>query len=134
MSTNDLAYERLNDELLSDELSKLYPRLKNRETVNYNGKVYRRRFTPLEKGRGYGYNSRSKNDGYVRKWDKFWEIEVPFEGLSTVSAKLDHLFPKAKSNEIVEFEGRQYKRKFGPNFSRSYKTIHSWDRYWEEVS
>ncbi len=46
--------------------------------------------------------------------------------------KLDVAFPKAKSREIVEFEGQTYQLRFFPlEKSRSGKTVKEWGRCWE---
>lgn len=51
-----------------------------------------------------------------------------------LNMKLDKAFPKARSKEVVEFEGTQYVLRFSPRTkSRSGKTVTSWDRSWERV-
>lgn len=42
---------------------------------------------------------------------------------------LDKAHPKARSNEIVEYEGRKFKRKFVPTGDRN----RPWDGYWEPI-
>lgn len=45
--------------------------------------------------------------------------------------RLDAAFPRARSKEIVVFEGRRYQRKFWPiETSRSRKTVKEWGRGW----
>jgi len=47
---------------------------------------------------------------------------------------LDNEFPNAKSNEIVEFNGVKYKRKFFPlEKSNSRKTVTEWGKKWEQL-
>lgn len=53
------------NEKLEKELDLAFPNAENKETVEYNGKKYRRRFLPLEK-------SRSRKS--VTKWGKYWEL------------------------------------------------------------
>ena len=52
-----------------------------------------------------------------------------------LNMKLDKAFPKARSKEVVEFEGTQYVLRFSPRTkSRSGKTVTSWNRSWERVN
>lgn len=52
-----------------------------------------------------------------------------------LEAQLDKSFPKAKSKEIVEFEGKKYRRRFFPlEKSRSRKTVAEWGKSWELVT
>jgi hypothetical protein len=46
---------------------------------------------------------------------------------------LDLRFPNAKSRQVVEYNGKRYRRRFAPaRVSRSGNVI-GWDRYWEPV-
>ncbi len=47
---------------------------------------------------------------------------------------LDNKFPNASSNQIVEFKGVKYKRKFFPlEKSNSRKTVTAWGKRWDLV-
>lgn len=51
-----------------------------------------------------------------------------------LEVRLDHEFPNAQSNEIVEFEGKQYQRRFYPlRKSRSRKSVTEWGKSWNLV-
>ncbi|WP_422376667.1 hypothetical protein [Roseibium sp.] len=51
-----------------------------------------------------------------------------------LEARIDAVFPNARSKEVVSFEGRQYMRKFWPEEkSRSGKTVTRWGKGWELV-
>jgi len=56
--------------------------------------------------------------------------ELPMEDWRSVQYKIDKEYPNAKSNDIVQFDGKNYQLKFFPNMSRSWKTILSWDKEW----
>lgn len=59
---------------------------------------------------------------------------LPLTDQQRLEAELDKRFPTAKSREIVEHDGKQYRRRFAPaEKSRSRKTVTQWDRWWEEV-
>ena len=48
-------------------------------------------------------------------------------------AELDRRFPKVRSREVVEHDGKRYIRRFTPlRVSNSGKTVMEWGRYWEE--
>jgi hypothetical protein len=48
--------------------------------------------------------------------------------------KLDNAFPKARHKQIVNLDGRRFKRLFYPlETSRSGKTVKDWDRIWEPL-
>ncbi len=52
-----------------------------------------------------------------------------------VEQALDREFSNAKSNQIVEFEGKRYQLKFIPAArSRSGKSVTSWKRWWQLVT
>jgi hypothetical protein len=51
-----------------------------------------------------------------------------------LEAELDAQFPNAQSREIVEYQGKHYRRRFAPrSVSRSRKTVTEWSRWWEQV-
>jgi hypothetical protein len=51
-----------------------------------------------------------------------------------LEAKLDAAFPRARSKQIVEFQGKQYIRRFAPlSMSLSGKSVAEWSKSWEEV-
>jgi len=45
--------------------------------------------------------------------------ELPMEDWRSVQYKIDKEYPNAKSNDIVQFDGKNYQLKFFPNMSRS---------------
>jgi hypothetical protein len=68
------------------------------------------------------------------------EQELKAEGIIPLTEKekleleLDQRFPHARSKEIVEYDGRRYRRRFYPRErSRSRKTITLWGKYWEPL-
>lgn len=69
------------------------------------------------------------------------ETELKQSGLIQLSpneardALLDEAFPNAKSKEIVDWQGKKYKKCFSPvSKSRSGKTVYGWRKYWREVT
>ena len=67
----------------------------------------------------------------MTKWSSYWELRIELNEHSSVHARLESRFPKARSGEIVILDGMRYRARYAPKFSRSYKTIHSWERWWE---
>lgn len=50
-------------------------------------------------------------------------------------AELDKAFPKARSKQVVEWQGKKFIRRFTPaSKSLSGKTVRAWDKYWEAVA
>ena len=48
-----------------------------------------------------------------------------------ITAALDNLYKRAKSNVVVEYEGKSYQRRFSPlKLSKSGKIVRTWARYW----
>jgi hypothetical protein len=48
--------------------------------------------------------------------------------------ELDRIFPNARTREIVEYNGKKYRRQFWPlEKSRSGKTVKEWDKSWLPV-
>jgi hypothetical protein len=68
------------------------------------------------------------------------ETELKRTGLLPLTAQealenvLDKRFPRARSRETVEFEGKMYQRIFTPvRFSRSRKTVTEWGKSWKLI-
>jgi hypothetical protein len=60
---------------------------------------------------------------------------LPMSEREKLELELDAMFPKAKSKEIVLYQGRRYQRRFFPLAkSRSGKTVTEWGKAWVEVS
>lgn len=56
---------------------------------------------------------------------------IPFTDVETITAQLMALYPRAKSKQLVEFEGDKYECKFLPlKLSKSGKTIRKWAKFW----
>jgi hypothetical protein len=56
---------------------------------------------------------------------------LPLSEVERVSAVLDNEHKRAKSNTIVEYAGKQYKRQFSPlKLSKSGKNVQKWARFW----
>jgi len=56
---------------------------------------------------------------------------LPITEVERISTILDCLHNRAKSNAIVEYDGKQYKRQFSPlKLSKSGKTVQKWARFW----
>lgn len=52
-----------------------------------------------------------------------------------LNRKLDAAFPRARSRDVVEFEGARYQKRFSPaTKSRSRKTVTSWNQWWRQLS
>jgi len=52
----------------------------------------------------------------------------------TLEASLDNKYPNASSNQVVDFDGVKYKRKFFPLAkSNSRKTVTEWGKRWDRV-
>ena len=57
---------------------------------------------------------------------------LPKSEQELLDERIDAAFPKARSKDIVEYEGRKYQLRFWPKRkSRSGKTVKEWDRWWE---
>lgn len=61
--------------------------------------------------------------------------ELPLTEHEKLEQQLDGLYPNAQSKQIVEFEGRRYRRTFTP-VSRSFtgKTVKAWQKSWFPLS
>jgi len=56
---------------------------------------------------------------------------LPITEVERISAILNSLFSRAKSNVIVEYDGQYYKRQFSPlKLSKSGKTVQKWAKFW----
>jgi len=61
-----------------------------------------------------------KNQGYL-----------PLSEVEVISAELDNLHKRARSNAIVDYQGQQYKRRFSPlKLSKSGKNVQKWAKFW----
>ncbi|WP_319825846.1 hypothetical protein [Thalassovita sp.] len=57
---------------------------------------------------------------------------IPYSDQELLNRKLDKAFPKARSKDIVDFDGAQYQKRFSPaTKSRSGKTVTSWNQWWQ---
>lgn len=56
--------ERTEKEKLEREIDRMFSNAQNKEFVEYNGKKYQRRYSPLEK---------SRSGKTVKEWSKSWE-------------------------------------------------------------
>jgi hypothetical protein len=127
---NDYGWQRVKEFELEAELEEQFPGAESWQEVDHRSRTYRRRFEP---GVKQGRKRRScglYGAGKVSRWNSYWEVKLPVTSLS-IEARLDHFFPKAGKNEVVCFDGIQYRRIFIPVFSKSRKTIHRWERGWE---
>ena len=56
---------------------------------------------------------------------------LPLSEVERVSSILDNEHKRAKSNTIVEYAGKKYKRQFSPlKLSKSGKNVQKWARFW----
>ncbi|OKP25456.1 hypothetical protein [Serratia liquefaciens] len=59
---------------------------------------------------------------------------IPLSDKETLEKELDKNFPNARSKQVVEFEGKKYRKRFFPlEKSRSGKTVNEWGSCWEIV-
>lgn len=59
---------------------------------------------------------------------------LPMSEQESLEAELNARFPKAKSKEVVEYKGHQYRCRYEPSeFSRSRKKVTQWRRRWELI-
>tara|TARA_R110000787_G_scaffold120437_1_gene231378 strand:- start:530 stop:889 length:360 start_codon:yes stop_codon:yes gene_type:complete len=60
---------------------------------------------------------------------------IPYTKKELLTQKLDAVFPKARSKDIVEYEGKRFQKRFSPaTKSRSGNTVYRWNIWWEEHS
>lgn len=75
----------------------------------------------------------------VRRRDEITEDlkrrgEIPETDEEALQRRLDEAFPKARSRQLVTFEGARYRKRFVPaETSRSGKSVTRWDSFWEPV-
>lgn len=56
---------------------------------------------------------------------------IPFTDVETITAQLMALYPRAKSKQLVKYNGCNYECKFLPlKLSKSGKTIRKWAKFW----
>lgn len=127
----EYGFEKIDDEALNEFLNENFSSTGSKMTVEYEGRVYRRRFFPLVKQGSVRRACGKLGGGKVTKWGSYWEERKALEEFGSVSARLDHQFPSVRSGEVVVLDGFRYKVHYSPEFSRSYKTIHRWERRWE---
>jgi hypothetical protein len=54
--------------------------------------------------------------------------------MERLEKELDRAFPNAQSKEVIEYNGKKYRRRFWPlEKSRSRKTVTEWGKSWEPV-
>lgn len=59
---------------------------------------------------------------------------IPHTQQELLNQKLDAAFPKARSKDVVEFEGKRFQKRFSPaTRSRSGNTVYRWNTWWEEL-
>lgn len=96
-----------------------------------------------EKSANDSSNNPDKHRGAIKSARRMVEIitlDLKIRGLippteqEKLEAELDRAFPKAKSKDVVELNGKRYQLRFMPaEKSRSRKTVMSWHRWWEEL-
>ena len=89
-------------------------------------------------------NNPDKHEGAIRAARRLVrEIEdalkdagtIPLTEQERLEQELDRIFPSARSQEVVEFEGRRYQRIFFPlEKSRSRKRVTAWGQEWRLVN
>ncbi|ASP49881.1 hypothetical protein B5D82_04335 [Cognaticolwellia beringensis] len=61
-----------------------------------------------------------KNQGYL-----------PLSEVEIITAELDCLHKRARSNAVFEYKGNEYKRRFSPlKLSKSGKNVQKWAKFW----
>ncbi|MGB2740184.1 MAG: hypothetical protein WBC60_06455 [Cognaticolwellia sp.] len=56
---------------------------------------------------------------------------IPLSEVEVISAELDLLHKRARSNAVFEYNGNQYKRRFSPlKLSKSGKNVQKWAKFW----
>ncbi|SDO03875.1 hypothetical protein [Ensifer sp. YR511] len=60
---------------------------------------------------------------------------LPISARAQLEAELDRAFPAARSKQVVEHEGRKYRRRFWPvERSNSRKTVKEWGKGWDDIT
>ncbi|XQW86348.1 hypothetical protein ACOYR1_06385 [Thalassotalea piscium] len=56
---------------------------------------------------------------------------LPLSEVEVITATLDFLHKRAKNHTVVDYNGKQYERRFSPlKLSKSGKNVQKWARYW----
>ncbi len=56
---------------------------------------------------------------------------LPLSEVEVISAELDNLHKRARSNAVFDYQGAQYKRRFSPlKLSKSGKNVQKWAKFW----
>ena len=56
---------------------------------------------------------------------------IPRSDVEVISAALDFLHPRARTNAVFEYQGAQYQRRFAPlKLSKSGKNVQKWAKFW----
>jgi len=56
---------------------------------------------------------------------------LPVSEVEVITAELDNLHKRARSNAVVEYQGNEYKRRFSPlKLSKSGKNVQKWAKFW----
>lgn len=56
---------------------------------------------------------------------------LPLSEVEIISAELDNLHKRARSNVVFEYQGNEYKRRFSPlKLSKSGKNVQKWAKFW----
>ncbi len=56
---------------------------------------------------------------------------LPLSKVEIISAELDELHKRARSNAVFDYQGNQYKRRFSPlKLSKSGKNVQKWAKFW----
>jgi hypothetical protein len=56
---------------------------------------------------------------------------LPVSEVELITAELDILHKRARSNAVFEYQGKQYKRRFSPlKLSKSGKNVQRWAKFW----
>lgn len=56
---------------------------------------------------------------------------LPLSEVELISIALDKMYKRAKSNDIVDYKGNNYQRRFSPlKLSKSGKIVQKWAKFW----
>lgn len=56
---------------------------------------------------------------------------LPLSEVELISIALDNMYKRAKSNDIVDYKGNNYQRRFSPlKLSKSGKIVQKWAKFW----
>lgn len=56
---------------------------------------------------------------------------LPVSEVEIITAELDNLHKRARSNAVFEYQGNEYKRRFSPlKLSKSGKNVQKWAKFW----